>query len=162
MSQALIHIKDAVKKSTERMLSRAGFESLSIREESSLLCLLGAANNIKLRMIAGFNSIEGGDFYFNERRINSDPCQAQYRYGVPELRDLLPHLNVRKMEFGLRTSSLKIRSLHRRTSLCSSCRSTSLAIAAPERLSGGTAAACAGARALLHRAGCSVDGQPPF
>ena len=46
--------------------------NLEIRD-GELFTLLGPSGCGKttlLRMIAGFNSIEGGDFYFNEERIN--------------------------------------------------------------------------------------------
>ena len=45
--------------------------NLSIRENEFLTLLgpSGCGKTTLLRMIAGFNSIEGGEFYFNEKRI---------------------------------------------------------------------------------------------
>jgi iron(III) transport system ATP-binding protein len=54
-------------------------------------------------MIAGFNSIEGGDFYFNDKRIN-DMNPAMRNIGmVFQSYAIFPHYTVRKnVEFGLR------------------------------------------------------------
>ena len=42
----------------------------------TLLGPSGCGKTTLLRMIAGFNSIEGGDFFFNDRRINDlDPAK---------------------------------------------------------------------------------------
>ena len=52
--------------------------SLDIKEGEffTLLGPSGCGKTTLLRMIAGFNSIEGGDFYFNEKRINDmDPAK---------------------------------------------------------------------------------------
>ena len=71
-----IHIKDAVKKYGENVIIPD--LSLSIREGEffTLLGPSGCGKTTLLRMIAGFNSIEGGDFYFNDRRINElDPAK---------------------------------------------------------------------------------------
>ena len=47
--------------------------SLDIRQGEffTLLGPSGCGKTTLLRMIAGFNSIENGDFYFNEKRINT-------------------------------------------------------------------------------------------
>ena len=52
--------------------------SLDIRQGEffTLLGPSGCGKTTLLRMIAGFNSIENGDFYFNEKRINDlDPSK---------------------------------------------------------------------------------------
>lgn len=52
--------------------------SLDIKEGEffTLLGPSGCGKTTLLRMIAGFNSIEGGDFYFNDKRINDmDPAK---------------------------------------------------------------------------------------
>ena len=76
--------------------------TLSIRggEFFTLLGPSGCGKTTLLRMIAGFNSIEGGDFYFNDTRIN-DLNPAKRNIGmVFQNYAIFPHMNVRK--FGLK------------------------------------------------------------
>ncbi len=69
----------------------------------TLLGPSGCGKTTLLRMIAGFNSIEGGDFYFNETRINDlDPAKRNIGM-VFQNYAIFPHLTVRKnVEFGLK------------------------------------------------------------
>jgi iron(III) transport system ATP-binding protein len=83
--------------------------SLDIKE-GELFTLLGPSGCGKttlLRMIAGFNSIEGGDFYFNEKRINDlDPAKRNIGM-VFQNYAIFPHFTVRKnIEFGLKNKKL--------------------------------------------------------
>ena len=57
--------------------------SLLIREGEffTLLGPSGCGKTTLLRMIAGFNSIEGGNFYFNDTRIN-DIAPNKRRIGM--------------------------------------------------------------------------------
>lgn len=76
----------------------------------SLFTLLGPSGCGKttlLRMIAGFNSIEGGDFYFDETRINDrDPSKRNIGM-VFQNYAIFPHLTVREnVEFGLKQRKL--------------------------------------------------------
>ena len=71
-----ISIKNAVKKYGN--LTVISGLSLDIREGEffTLLGPSGCGKTTLLRMIAGFNSIEGGDFYFGKDRINDkDPAK---------------------------------------------------------------------------------------
>ena len=71
-----IRIKDAVKKYGDNTI--ISDLSLDIKEGEffTLLGPSGCGKTTLLRMIAGFNSIEGGDFYFNDKRINDiDPAR---------------------------------------------------------------------------------------
>ena len=54
-------------------------------------------------MIAGFNSIEGGDFYFNDKRINDiDPARRNIGM-VFQNYAIFPHMTVRdNVAFGLK------------------------------------------------------------
>jgi len=83
--------------------------SLDIKE-GELFTLLGPSGCGKttlLRMIAGFNSIEGGDFYFNDKRINDlDPAKRNIGM-VFQNYAIFPHFTVRKnIEFGLKNKKL--------------------------------------------------------
>ena len=79
--------------------------SLSIKEGEffTLLGPSGCGKTTLLRMIAGFNTIEGGDFYFSDRRINDmDPAKRNIGM-VFQNYAIFPHYTVRKnVEFGLR------------------------------------------------------------
>ncbi|WP_072342745.1 ABC transporter ATP-binding protein [Actinomyces urinae] len=75
-------------------------------KESEFFTLLGPSGCGKttlLRMIAGFNSIEDGDIYFNDQRINDvDPAKRSIGM-VFQNYAIFPHLSVRKnVEFGLK------------------------------------------------------------
>ena len=79
--------------------------SLNIKEGEffTLLGPSGCGKTTLLRMIAGFNSIEGGDFYFNDKRINQmDPAKRNIGM-VFQNYAIFPHYTVRRnVEFGLR------------------------------------------------------------
>lgn len=78
--------------------------SLQIREGEffTLLGPSGCGKTTLLRMIAGFNTIEGGNFYFNDKLINDlDPAKRNIGM-VFQNYAIFPHLTVRKnVEFGL-------------------------------------------------------------
>lgn len=78
--------------------------------DGSLFTLLGPSGCGKttlLRMIAGFNSIEGGDFYFNETRINDKEPSRRNIGMVFQNYAIFPHLSVREnVEFGLKQRKL--------------------------------------------------------
>ena len=66
-------------------------------EEGEFFTLLGPSGCGKttlLRMIAGFNSIEDGDFYFGENRINDVPAHKRDIGMVFQNYAIFPHLNV--------------------------------------------------------------------
>ena len=71
-----IGIKNAVKRYGENTVIKN--LSLDIKESEffTLLGPSGCGKTTLLRMIAGFNSIEGGDFFFGDRRVNDmDPAK---------------------------------------------------------------------------------------
>ena len=72
--------------------------SLEIRQGEffTLLGPSGCGKTTLLRMIAGFNTIEGGDFFFNDKRINDmDPAKRNIGM-VFQNYAIFPHLTVRK------------------------------------------------------------------
>lgn len=83
--------------------------SISI-PEGTLFTLLGPSGCGKttlLRMIAGFNTIEGGDFYFNDERMNDMPPSKRNIGMVFQNYAIFPHLTVREnVEFGLKQRKL--------------------------------------------------------
>jgi len=78
--------------------------SLDIKEGEffTLLGPSGCGKTTLLRMIAGFNPIEGGDFYFSDTRINDlDPAKRNIGM-VFQNYAIFPHLTVKKnVAFGL-------------------------------------------------------------
>jgi len=79
--------------------------SLDIKEGEffTLLGPSGCGKTTLLRMIAGFNTIEGGDFYFSDKRINDlDPAKRNIGM-VFQNYAIFPHLTVKKnVAFGLK------------------------------------------------------------
>ena len=102
MSEEII-IKHALKKYGDNVIIPD--LSLDIREGEffTLLGPSGCGKTTLLRMIAGFNSIEGGDFFFGEKRINDlDPAKRNIGM-VFQNYAIFPHYTVRKnVEFGLK------------------------------------------------------------
>ena len=74
--------------------------------DGALFTLLGPSGCGKttlLRMIAGFNSIEGGDFYFGDNRINNMEPSKRNIGMVFQNYAIFPHLTVRdNVAFGLK------------------------------------------------------------
>ncbi len=93
MSNQVI-IRDAVKRYGDFVALKG--VSLDIKEGEffTLLGPSGCGKTTLLRMIAGFNSIEGGDFYFGDRRINDVPAHKRDIGMVFQNYAIFPHLNV--------------------------------------------------------------------
>ncbi len=126
--------------------------SLEIREGEffTLLGPSGCGKTTLLRMIAGFNSIEGGDFFFGEKRINDlDPAKRNIGM-VFQNYAIFPHLTVRKnVEFGLKYKKLPKKEITAKAdSFMKLMQIDEYADRLPERLSGGQQQRVALARAL--------------
>jgi iron(III) transport system ATP-binding protein len=98
-----ISIKNAVKRyGNSTVISDL---SLEIREGEffTLLGPSGCGKTTLLRMIAGFSTIEGGDFFFNDKKINMvDPSKRNIGM-VFQNYAIFPHLSVkRNVAFGLK------------------------------------------------------------
>ena len=102
MSEEII-IKHALKKYGDNVIIPDLNLDIHEGEFFTLLGPSGCGKTTLLRMIAGFNSIEGGDFYFGEKRINDlDPAKRNIGM-VFQNYAIFPHYPVRKnVEFGLR------------------------------------------------------------
>lgn len=126
--------------------------SLEIKEGEffTLLGPSGCGKTTLLRMIAGFNTIEGGDFFFNERRVNDiDPAKRNIGM-VFQNYAIFPHLSVRKnVEFGLKNRKLSKEDITSRASeYLELMQISELAERMPAQLSGGQQQRVALARAL--------------
>ena len=127
--------------------------NLEIRD-GELFTLLGPSGCGKttlLRMIAGFNSIEGGDFYFNEERINDKEPSKRNIGMVFQNYAIFPHLTVEKnVAFGLKNRKLPKDEIRRETArFLEMMQIEQYADRLPENLSGGQQQRVALARALV-------------
>jgi len=116
----------------------------------TLLGPSGCGKTTLLRMIAGFNTIEGGDFYFDETRVNDlDPAKRNIGM-VFQNYAIFPHMTVRgNIAFGLRNRKLPADQIAARTEeFLELARIKEFADRLPEKLSGGQQQRVALARAL--------------
>lgn len=73
----------------------------------TLLGPSGCGKTTLLRMIAGFNSIEGGEIKFGEQVINNIPAHKRNIGMVFQNYAIFPHLTVRQnVEYGLKLRKL--------------------------------------------------------
>ena len=145
-----ISIRHALKKYGENVIIPD--LSLEIKEGEffTLLGPSGCGKTTLLRMIAGFNSIEGGEFYFNDTLINNlDPAKRNIGM-VFQNYAIFPHMTVRKnVEFGLKNRKLSKEQIKKQTDkFMKLMHVDEYADRLPERLSGGQQQRVALARAL--------------
>lgn len=127
--------------------------SLYIKEGEffTLLGPSGCGKTTLLRMIAGFNSIEGGEFYFNETLINNmDPGKRNIGM-VFQNYAIFPNMTVRKnVAFGLKNRKIAAEEILKRTEeFLKLVHVNEYADRMPEKLSGGQQQRVALARALV-------------
>ena len=145
-----ITVSHALKKYGENVIIPDLNVKIKEGEFFTLLGPSGCGKTTLLRMIAGFNSIEGGDFYFNEKRINDlDPAKRNIGM-VFQNYAIFPHLTVRKnVEFGLKNKHFpKDEIKERADKFLKLMQIDSMADRLPDRLSGGQQQRVALARAL--------------
>ncbi len=98
-----ISIKNAVKKYGDNTIIPDLSIDIQDKEFFTLLGPSGCGKTTLLRMIAGFNSIEGGDFFFNKTRINDLEVSKRNIGMVFQNYAIFPHYTVRQnVEFGLK------------------------------------------------------------
>lgn len=149
MSEEII-IKHALKKYGDNVIIPDLNLDIHEGEFFTLLGPSGCGKTTLLRMIAGFNSIEGGDFYFGEKRINDlDPAKRNIGM-VFQNYAIFPHYTVRKnVEFGLRNKKFpKGKIKDQSEKFMKLMQIDQYADRMPERLSGGQQQRVALARAL--------------
>ena len=127
--------------------------SLDIKQGEffTLLGPSGCGKTTLLRMIAGFNSIEHGNFYFNEKRINDlDPAKRNIGM-VFQNYAIFPHLTVEQnVEFGLKNRKVSKEEMKVETDkFLKLMQIDEYRDRMPERLSGGQQQRVALARALV-------------
>ncbi len=146
-----ININHALKAYGENVIISDLNVNIEDGEFFTLLGPSGCGKTTLLRMIAGFNSIEGGDFYFNDKRINDfDPSKRNIGM-VFQNYAIFPHLSVRdNVEFGLRNRAFDKKNIGPMADkFLKLIQIYELKDRMPEQLSGGQQQRVALARALV-------------
>lgn len=146
-----IHVENVVKKYGDNVI----IPNLSVDiENGELFTLLGPSGCGKttlLRMIAGFNSIEGGQIKFDDKVINEVPAHKRNIGMVFQSYAIFPHLTVKQnVEYGLKMKKVKKADMKRRVQdILNTVRIDEYKDRLPERLSGGQQQRVALARAIV-------------
>ena len=146
-----IHFQDIVKKYGNNTII-PGLD-LDVREGEffTLLGPSGCGKTTLLRMVAGFNSIEGGTISFNGKVIN-DIAPSKRNIGmVFQNYAVFPHMTVREnVAYGLENRRLPKAEIRQRVDeILETVKITQYADRLPERLSGGQQQRVALARAIV-------------
>lgn len=146
-----IRIKNAQKRYGDNIIIPNLTVDIKEGEFFTLLGPSGCGKTTLLRMIAGFNSIEEGDFYFNDKRINDlDPSKRNIGM-VFQNYAIFPHLTVEQnVEFGLKNRKVSKEEMKVETDkFLKLMQIDGYRERMPERLSGGQQQRVALARALV-------------
>lgn len=146
-----IIIKDAVKKYGEKTVIKSVNLEIQDGEFFTLLGPSGCGKTTLLRMIAGFNSIEGGEFYFNDTLINDmDPSKRNIGM-VFQNYAVFPNMTVRgNIEFGLKERKVPKNEMDERVEkILDIMKIREYADRKPQNLSGGQQQRVALARAIV-------------
>ena len=147
-----ISVKDAVKRYGNNTVIPDLDLEIGDGELFTLLGPSGCGKTTLLRMIAGFNSIEGGDIFFNEKRINDmDPSKRNIGM-VFQNYAIFPNLSVRdNVAFGLKNRKVDKAEIKKRTDeFLNLMQIMQYADRMPNQLSGGQQQRVAIARALAR------------
>lgn len=117
----------------------------------TLLGPSGCGKTTLLRMIAGFNSIEGGEIKFDNQVINDIPAQKRNIGMVFQSYAIFPHLTVRQnVEYGLKIRKVPKDEMKKRVDeILQVVKIDEYQDRLPERLSGGQQQRVALARAIV-------------
>ena len=146
-----VSIKDAVKYYGD--FKALNGVNLEIREGEffTLLGPSGCGKTTLLRMIAGFNSIEGGEFKFGDKLINDVPAHKRDIGMVFQNYAIFPHLNVEEnVAYGLKARNVPKEEISKRVAeALELVKISHLASRKPNELSGGQQQRVALARAFV-------------
>lgn len=146
-----ISVKNVVKKYGKNTVISDLSVDINNGELFTLLGPSGCGKTTLLRMIAGFNSIEGGEIYFDDRVINNmDPGKRNIGM-VFQNYAIFPNMTVRKnVEFGLKQRNMpKTEMSAEAEKFLKIVHVDQFADRMPDRLSGGQQQRVALARALV-------------
>ena len=146
-----ININKAVKKYGNLTIIPGLDEHIKNGEFFTLLGPSGCGKTTLLRMIAGFNSIEGGTIAFNDKVINDIPAHERNIGMVFQSYAIFPHLTVREnVEYGLKLRKLPKAEMKEKVDrILDVVQITEYQDRLPERLSGGQQQRVALARAIV-------------
>lgn len=146
-----ITINNAVKKYGDNTIISDLSVDIKEQELFTLLGPSGCGKTTLLRMIAGFNTIEGGEFFFNEKQINDVEISHRNIGMVFQNYAIFPHLSVRQnVEFGLKNRKLDKKVIKEETDkFLNLMQIYDYRDRMPEQLSGGQQQRVALARALV-------------
>ena len=147
-----IIIKNAVKKYGNNTVIPDLNATIRDGELFTLLGPSGCGKTTLLRMIAGFNSIEGGDIYFNDTRINDmDPSKRNIGM-VFQNYAIFPNMTVRdNVAFGLKNRKIEKEKIKTETDkYLNLMQIMQFAERMPNQLSGGQQQRVSIARALVR------------
>ncbi len=150
MSNEVI-IRDAVKRYGDFTALHGVSLNIEKGEFFTLLGPSGCGKTTLLRMIAGFNSIEGGDFFFGDKRINDVPAHKRDIGMVFQNYAIFPHLTVEEnVAYGLKARGVAKAEADRRVKeALELVQILPLAKRKPSELSGGQQQRVALARAFV-------------
>ena len=138
--------------------------SLDIREGEffTLLGPSGCGKTTLLRMIAGFNSIEGGEIYFGSQCINDIPAHKRDTGMVFQNYAIFPHLSVKdNVAYGLKARKVPSQEIDQRVmEALKLVQIEPMANRMPNALSGGQQQRVALARAFVIEPGVLLMDEP--
>ena len=155
-----ISIKNATKKFGDNTVISNLSLNIKDKELFTLLGPSGCGKTTLLRMIAGFNTIEGGEFYFNDKMINNMEVSTRNIGMVFQNYAIFPHYSVRQnVEFGLRNRKYSQAEIKQETDkFLKLMQIFELRDRKPEQLSGGQQQRVASGSCAGDQARCAVNG----
>lgn len=146
-----IHIDHVIKRYEQVTIIPDLSAHIKNGEFFTLLGPSGCGKTTLLRMIAGFNSIEGGQIKFGELVINDIPAHKRNIGMVFQSYAIFPHLTVREnIEYGLKLRGLDKNELQKKVdAILKVVKIEEYQDRLPERLSGGQQQRVALARAIV-------------
>ncbi|AVQ26956.1 polyamine ABC transporter ATP-binding protein [Fusobacterium ulcerans] len=146
-----IKVNNVVKKFGDNVIIPGMSVNIKNGEFFTLLGPSGCGKTTLLRMIAGFNSIEGGEICFDDKVINDMPAHKRNIGMVFQSYAIFPHMTVREnVEYGLKLRKVNKAEMKEKTDdILDVVKITEYQERLPERLSGGQQQRVALARAIV-------------
>lgn len=146
-----INVKDVVKKFEDKTIINQLNLKIHPGELFTLLGPSGCGKTTLLRMIIGFNTIDGGTIEINDKVINNIPVNKRNMGMVFQNYAIFPHMNVREnVAFGLKNKKIQKDEMNRRLDeIIDTVKLKEYENRMPDKLSGGQQQRVALARAIV-------------